>query len=239
MDPENTDGVIDPESQSGETETQTPEDRSGVDSAGSGEKENRIPYSRVKEMIAREREKALQEFREKEYAPLKSQFEEHSRKVTEAELARMKAMGWLKEEQPKPVTHEDLDKYWSEREKKLEEKQLQLYHAQRIQDGWEAVRAKHAGLSKMKSFQDSVMARYVNNPRVGFVEHAEAVAKEYEAYYAEKESAAAKEREEQVRPDRRVVPSGRGAGGGGAKNSGGKKKTVAERLADSLRSRGE
>lgn len=238
MDPEN-DGVIGSDSQAEEVETPAPEDRSGVEPSGSGEKENRIPYSRVREMIAKERDRALAEFREKEHAPLRKQLEDLTQRQTQAELARLKAMGWLKDEQPKPVTQEDMEKYWSEREKKLEEKNLQLYHAQRIDDGWSAVRAKYPGLAKLKSFQDSVLARYVNNPKTTFAEHGDAVAKDFEAYYSDKQKDAAKEREEEIRPDRRVVPGGRGAAGGGGKASGKKPKSVGDKLVSALTGKGE
>lgn len=214
------------------------------DHSGGGEgRENHIPISRAEEMWARREAKMRKEWEEKELSPLRSRFEEEQKRITNAELARLKAMGWLQDEPPKPITAEQFEKTLNERLEKAraEERQerLQEYYSMRINDGWREVSRKYPELAKAKSFQNSVLAMYAENPQADFVNLADTVAKEFDAYVTTREAAAQKEREDRRKPANRVVPGGRGAGGGS--NEGKKEKgTVAERVLAKLReSRGE
>lgn len=237
MDPEtDVESVNGPDAQSGEETSVQPESTgSERTQPASGTEENRIPHSRVREMIRQEREKALREFQEKEYGPLKKNYEDLNQRMMQAELARLEKMGWYQPEQPKPVTQDDIEKMFLERDRKIEEKQLQLYHEQHIGSAMPAVKAKYPLLAKKQGFMELILTRYASNPRVSFIDHADAVAQEFDGYYSEREAEAARKREETTRPDRRVMPSGRGAASGSAKSGGGKPKTVGEKLLAKMR----
>jgi len=206
-------------------------------------KENRIPISRAEEMWARREEKLKAELRkeweDKELSPLRQQYDGDRKRLQDAEIARLKAMGWLKEEPPKPVTQDQLEKLLDERLEKARtqerEERLQLYHAQRINDGWEILKTEFPSLVSKKAYQNAVLAIYAENPNAAsFASIGREVAKEFDSYSAERETAAAKEREGRRSPANRVVPGGRGAAGGsGAKEE--KRKSVAERLVDRIR----
>ena len=228
----------------------TPDDTNtnpNIDGGGNsgGKDENRIPISRAEEMWARREEKLKTELRreweDKELNPVRQRYEADQKRLADAELARLKAMGWLQDEQPKPITQDQLDKILNERMDKQREEQLQYFYTQRITDGWREVSRKYPALVNRKSFQSAVLAMYAENPNVDFVAIADEAAKEYDAYYTDKEAASQKERENRRSPANRIVPSGRGAAGGG-REGGGKgegKRSVSQKILDRLRATNE
>lgn len=234
-----TEGVKGPESQPGETNDNPEVHQDDGAGSGTGKDENRIPQSRVEEMWAKREAKLRQEWQEKELNPIRKQFEDHQNRLTQAELARLKAMGWLKDEAPKPVTQDELDKYVSEKLDKARnedrEERLQFHYQQVINNGWREAGRKYPELVKMKSYQNSVLAIFAENPQADFVDVADMVAKDYDAYYASRETAAAKERESRRSPANRVVPGGRGAAGGSRADEGKNKRSVAQKIADRIK----
>lgn len=202
------------------------------------QEENRIPQSRVEEMITRRLEKERQSWEQQHLEPERQKFRQLQDQQTKAEIARMTAMGWITPEAPKPVTQEMLDSRFSAMQKQFEQKATEQIYAQRITGGWREVSRTHTALSKVKSFQNAVLAAYAEQPQRDFVEVANEVANEYEGFYAARSNEMAARKTEQLRPDRRVVPSGRGAGGGsGGNQEGNKKQSVAEKIRSKLSER--
>jgi hypothetical protein len=235
-------GVIEPGAQTGEQEITVPADNAGGEGKETREeRENRIPISRAEEMWKRREQKLRQELEEKELNPLRqkvSSFEADQKRLVEAELARLQKMGWYTPEAPKPVTQDQLEKLLSEKieavEKKSREERVQMFHQQRITDGWRIVAKNHPELAKEKFFQDAVLASYAENPQQDFVDIAESYVKRLEAVTASRANASNEERNARRDPSRRVVPGGRGAAGG-AGNKEEKKLTIAEKIAAKLR----
>lgn len=218
---------------------QNPEGGQRADQPGERE-ENRIPQSRVEQMWQKREQELRKSWEEKELSPVRKQFEEHQQRLTQAELARLEAMGWLQKEQPKPVTMDQLEKMFSEREAKLIESQreerLQMYYSQRISDGWREVSRKYPSLANKKTYQNAVLAMYAENPQADFVGLADEAAKDYEGYVTEREAATQKERESRRAPDRKIVPSGRGAAGGSGSGESKGKRSVAQKIQDQIKS---
>lgn len=219
-----------------------PDLEAGTGTERKEKEENRIPISRAEEMWQRREAKLRKEWEEKELSPIRSRYEQDQKKLVDAELARLQAMGWYTPEQPKPVTQDQFEKILNERLEKAEkarrEEQYQIYYTQRITDGWKEVSRSHPQLSQEKWFQDAVLAAYAENPKADIPDLANAYAKRVEATYATFAQRQASEKEKQRAPDRKVVPSGRGAAGG-SKGDEGKRKSVGEKLLDKLRSREE
>jgi hypothetical protein len=216
-----------------------PEQTSGTERQA---EENRIPISRAEEMWSKREAKLRKEWEEKELAPVRGRYEADQKRMVDAELARLQAMGWYTPEAPKPVTQDQFEKVLNERleavEKQRREEQYQLYYTQRITDGWRQVSKDHPSLAQEKWFQDSVLAAYAENPKADISEIANSYAKRVEATYATFSQRQSEEKANQKRPDKRVVPSGRGAAGG-AKGEEGKRQTVSEKILAKLRATGE
>jgi G3E family GTPase len=201
------------------------------------QEENRIPQSRVEEMISKRIQKERETWERQHLAPMKQKYEELNNNLTKAEIARMKAMGWVTDEPEKPVTMASVKEMLESQAKQSQQRMSEYIYSQRITSGWREVQRSHPELAPIKGFQDSVLARYAENPQRDFVDVSEEVAKEFEGFYAARSNAAAKKKEEQMRPDRRVVPSGRGSGGGGGNKDEGRKQTVAEKIRGKLSER--
>lgn len=203
----------------------------------SGDKENRIPISRAEEMWRRREAKLRQELLDKEVNPLKKKFEDLNGKQTEALIGWLKGMGYYQEQPEKPLSRKELEEMFDQREKNLTRQMLAHSYEERIRSGWVTVAGKYPGLAKNKLFQSAVLDSYANDPSTSVADHAEAVVKNLlDPYHTEKSASLQREREDQTRPDRRVVPSGRGAGGSGTgKNE--KKMSVAERIQARLKER--
>jgi hypothetical protein len=236
---EREEGVTGPETQPGDTNP-NPDGNSGGERQE--REENRIPQSRVEEMWAKREAKMRKEWEEKELFPIRQRYEADQQRLVQAELARLEKMGWYTPEQPKPVTQDQIEKMFEDRlgglEKKYREEQYQLYYTQRISDGWKEVSRKHPSLAEEKWFQDSVLAAYAENPKADIPTIADTYAKRVEAQYAAFSQRQAEEKQEQRRPDKRVMPGGRGAAGG-SKGDEGKKQTVAQKLLARLQSEKE
>lgn len=217
-----------PDSQAGDVEPTG-------DAGGAPEprEENSIPHSRVEEMIAQRVTKAQAEWEAQKLAPIKKQYDDMQQRFMDAEIARMERLGLIERKQPQNVTQEQIEKMLAERDQKYQEQAAYREYSSRIQMGWETVAGRHPELARLPSYQNAVLAKYAEDPRQRFADVGEEVAKDYEAFFASKSNALAKQKEKDMRPDRRVMPSGRGAGGGTGSTSD-KKKTIAEKIRERL-----
>lgn len=211
------------------------------DAVGGVEVENRIPISRAEEMWRKREEKARAKWEAEVLGPIKaknSEYEKALSQVAKGQIEFARQMGVIPPEQPpKPVTQEDIDKMFTERMGKIEEQNRMWYHQQRIAAGWETVKAKYpASLVANQRFQQAVLHSYSQNPDIGIPEHADAIRKEMlEPYATERADALRAEKDKQLTPDRRVVPSGRGAAGGSGSTKTEPRKSVAQRIQDRLK----
>lgn len=204
------------------------------------DKENRIPISRAEEMWRKREEKARAKWEAEVLGPMKTKNQEYEKvlsQIAKGQLEFGRQLGVIPPEAPpKPLTQDDLEKILTERMAKVEENQRMMYHQQRISTGWEQVVGKYPKFAGNKRFQDAVLHSYSQNPDLSIPQHAESIVKELlDPYASERASSLQVEREKQLTPDRRVVPSGRGAAGGSGGSKTEAKKSVAQRIQDRLR----
>lgn len=234
---ENEQSVTGQESQAGDEGNRVEQTEQHEQVETQQQEENRIPQSRVEEMISKRIEKERQNWERMHLEPERQKFRSLQDQQTKAEIARMKAMGWINDEPAKPVTEEMLNSRFDAMQKQYEQKMTEQVYAQRITGGWREVSRANPALAKVKSFQNAVLAAYAEQPQRDFVEVATEVANDYEGFYAARSNEMAAKKQEQLRPDRRVVPSGRGAGGGTGGKQEGKKQSVAEKIRGKLSER--
>lgn len=233
---DNETGVTEPESPAGGSEPQSPE----VDVQPEGgaterqPKENHIPISRAEEMWKKRQEKLEGEWRSKEEA-LQKQLKEHNDKLVNGQLAWLKSMGWYKDEPEKPLTRAELEQMMKQNQEQFRREMMVASYEDKIRAGWEQVSTKWPKLAGNQRFQNAVLASYAQAPNIPLVQHAEAYVKELlDPYSTERAKSLQDERDARHAPDRRVVPSGRGAGAGAGGNKGEKKKSIADRIRDRL-----
>lgn len=234
--PADNESVIESGSQTGADGVEQNGDAGGqsspeLEAQGSGEenkqpRENAIPHSRVEEMIARRVEKERASWEKEHLAPLRQKYEDGMSRLTNAQIAWLEKMGFIEREQPKPLTRDEFDKRFKDFETQVMERSNQAYYYQQIQSGFEYGQTKYPELIKSEYFQDMVLSAYQRNPARNFNKIIDEAAK---FIGANRGAAQQVERERQMDPSRRVVPSGRGAGGGGRHESN-KKQSVAERI---------
>jgi hypothetical protein len=204
-----------------------------------GDKENRIPISRAEEMWQRREAKARADWEEKHLKPLQSKNAEYEKvlsTIAKGQLEFGRQLGVIPPEKPPaPLTRDEFESMFTERMAKVEEQQRAMYHQARITSGWEQVASKYPKWAGNKQFQQAALNSYSQNPEMPMLAHAESIIKDLlDPYANDRAGALAAEKEKQLTPDRRVVPSGRGAAGG----SGGKptkKQSVAEKIQARLR----
>jgi hypothetical protein len=207
------------------------------------EKENRIPISRAEEMYRKRLEKARSEWTEKELNPLRTKMTEYEKtlgQVAKGQIEFGRALGVIpKEEAPKPLTQADFEKQLNERLADVNKQNLERYHQERINNGWQQVMAKYPKIAGNKWLHNAFFNSYAENPDMPVLQHVDLIVKELlDPYATERGAALQKEKEKQLSPANRVVPGGRG-GAGGSGNKDEVKKGVAQRVADALRARKE
>lgn len=188
------------------------------------------PDDNAKRWLQEQMGSAQKQWEEQHLTPAKKQYEDLVNRMTQAEVQRLKAMGWIKDEPEKPLTRAELQ----EMLKKEREEQAQTYREQNyrsiINSGWRGVSKTYPDLAKMQSFQRAVLAAYAEDPKQDFADVADAVAKDFEAYHGVKSKAAQEEQKRRMEPHRRMVPSGRGAAGGDRAPQEGERKSVGQKL---------
>lgn len=151
------------------------------------------------------RERVAQEKRssEKRYAELQQraqQYEAYLGQLSQAEYARAKAMGYIKDEQPEYVTKEALQ----EMNKSLDERvngqlakirEAEMY--QRVKSDWSKVETAFADYAKLPGFKAAWADKWdgYGDP----MEIAKVLTAEYEKFYASRQAAAVAEKEKAAR----------------------------------------
>lgn len=208
------------------TETGTEPDTSGAAAADADKQFN----ERFERQYAERSAKDRRSWEEQHLNPVRKQYEDLNRSLVAAELARMKAMGWVNDAPPKALTQEDVQKMLGEQSQKQQQQMTEYIYSQRINGGWREVSRAHPKLAPIKGFQDAVLARFAETPQRDFAEVGAEVAKDFETFYAARATEINAEHAARKRPDRMVVPSGRGAGAGGGGEKGEKRQTVSEKI---------
>jgi hypothetical protein len=171
--------------------------------------DNPIPYSRVKEMIAK---------RDKELEAVRAEASQYKEFLRNSQQGILKAFGLQQEEKPSYIDQKTFEEKYNSLKSEFQQTLEQREMVQQARLGWREVSSKHSGWASWPGFREAVLNQWGSDPSKEMSEVADEIVSSMEKELAKRQAAATQEYGEKKASAPKVVKSGGGAGSPASKD---------------------